>query len=71
MLAKETWLDGEQALELGFIDRIADSSETLNIAASLDKASWIMRKPDLTKNRAQVIDKINDFEKQIAKVLAR
>ncbi len=45
MVAKETWLDAETAVELGFANRIMANDEELKVAAyDVSKVSWIQNK---------------------------
>ena len=48
MLAKETWLDADEAIEFGFATRKADGTEQMRVAAcNMDKAPWIKKTPSL------------------------
>lgn len=71
MLEKETWLDAEQAIEMGFVDKKME--ETIPIAASaLDKATWINKRPTIKNSEANVAKKeISNLRKEIGKFLAR
>lgn len=71
MLEKETWLDADQAIEQGFVDKKAD--EALPIAASVfDKAKWINRAPRTYKSEATVMKQSAlDLKKKIEATLAR
>lgn len=56
MLEKETWLDADQTIEMGFANK--KSEEQVYIAASaLDKATWIMKKPKLQNSQEAKIKK--------------
>lgn len=63
MVEKETWLNADEAVEMGFADRKFEAD--IAIAASvLDKATWINRVPKNIKTRdQQVKNKIEEFLK--------
>jgi len=70
MLEAETWLDADQAIEKGFVDRKAD--ESLPIAASVLDSKWIVRKPKNYKSEAKVVaSAIDELKKKIGDRLAR
>ena len=52
MLEKETWLDADQAIEFGFVDRKFE--DTLPIAASAMEKSWINKAPKTYKSETNV-----------------
>ncbi len=64
MLEKETWMDSDQAIELGFVDQKAQ--ESVQIAAStIDKASWINKRPKLEKQNAAIRANATDLKSKI------
>jgi ATP-dependent protease ClpP protease subunit len=71
MLEKETWLDADQSIELGFVD--SKMEETVPIAASVfDKAQWINKRPELKYSETAVAKKeIKNLKDEIGKFLAR
>ncbi len=70
MLEKETWLDSEQALKLGFVT--AKMEETTPIAASmLDKASWINKRPKMQTQEEVVKKEIARLQNKVSGILAR
>lgn len=54
MLEEETWMDADQAIEKGFVDKKAEDS--LPIAASAFNKQWINKKPKTFKSETKVID---------------
>jgi ATP-dependent Clp protease protease subunit len=72
MLEAETWLDADQALEKGFVDKKSDE-ESLPIAASIfDKAKWINKAPKTFKSETSAISAAKDnLKKKIEDRLAR
>lgn len=71
MLEKETWLDADQAIEHGFVDK--KSEETLAIAASVfDKATWINKAPKNFKSQTKEIQsEITKIKEKVSGYLAR
>lgn len=70
MLEKETWMDADQAIEMGFVN--SKTEESMPIAASLlDKASWINKKPRLETDMSQAIEKTKELKNKISDFLAR
>jgi ATP-dependent Clp protease protease subunit len=65
MLVNETWLDADQAIEKGFVDK--KSEDSVPIAASVfDKAKWINKAPRNYNSETKVISAgINDLKKRI------
>lgn len=61
MVEKETWLNAEEAVEIGFADRVMESD--VRIAASvLDRATWITKAPKNLSTRDKVVRaKIEEF----------
>jgi ATP-dependent protease ClpP protease subunit len=63
MVEKETWLNADEAVEMGFADRKFEESQPI-AASVLDKATWINRVPKNLKTRdQQVKNKIEEFLK--------
>lgn len=71
MLEKETWMDSEQAVELGFATSTAE--ESMPIAASVfDKATWINKRPSKFKSETQVVkSEAKKLKQKIESFLAR
>jgi ATP-dependent protease ClpP protease subunit len=69
MLASETWMDGDQALEKGFVTELFQSEES--IAASAVDKKWIKRRPNIKDGNVIAKEKISQFQNDIQKVLAR
>jgi len=70
MLEAETWLDADQSVEMGFVDKKVEESEPI-AASALDK-KWIVRKPKNFLSDTKVINNgINDLTKKIEGILAR
>jgi len=59
LMAAETWLDAKDALELGFIDRIA---EPVKLAASFDVARFRNAPPSLIEAVAETVGSPDGFE---------
>lgn len=71
-LAAETWWDADQAIEHGFCDRKMDEDDNIvDMAASLENARWINKKPNLQNKKDLVKSKLSDFTKDIEGFLAR
>lgn len=72
MLEAETWLDAEQAIEKGFVDK-KSSEEALPIAASvLERSKWINKAPRTFKSETAAVDSAKaELKKKIDSVLAR
>lgn len=70
MLANETWFDADQAIENNFATEIIED-EAQPLVASLDKATWITKKPEV-KNRGDVVNgKLDQLKKDIKEKIAR
>lgn len=67
MMAEETWLGAETALELGFVDK---TMESLDIAASSSKAPWIKNAPKVDNSKL-IKAKLNVFKTDVDNFLAR
>lgn len=69
MLEAETWLDSDQAVEFGFIDRKSDE-ESMPIAASAFNQAWINKTPKTYKSQNKTVDdfKLNLKNKIKAKI---
>lgn len=71
MLAAETWLDADQALEYGFVDKKMAEDEAIDIAASLKRAKWINKMPDIKTKDDFVKKQVNNLKKNVEEFLAR
>lgn len=71
MVAEETWLDANQAVEYGFAQRKMEDDESIDMAASLNGATWIKNKPQLATKKKIVNNKVNEFKNNIKDFLAR
>lgn len=70
MLEDETWLDADEALEMGFVDKKVQESEPI-AASALDK-KWIVKRPKNFLSETKVVEKgINDLSKKIEGLIAR
>lgn len=70
MLEQETWMDADQALDMGFVDTKVE--ETVPIAAAvMDKAGWINKRPKMKTQDDVVKSKVGDLKEKIAGFLAR
>lgn len=70
MLEKETWMDADQAIEMGFVD--AKSEDTIAIAASVMEKEWIRKAPKNFVSEASVLrEKSLELKNKIDARLAR
>lgn len=70
MLEDETWLDAEQAIEKGFVDKKVE--EALPIAASVFENQWIKKTPKTYKSETKVVaSEIEKLKQKIGAHLAR
>jgi ATP-dependent protease ClpP protease subunit len=70
MLEKETWLDSDQAKELGFVD--SKSEDTMAIAAStLSKATWMSKTPKMKTKEDQIKEEIENIKTKVSGFLSR
>lgn len=70
MLEKETWLDADQAIELGLIDTKLEDSYP--VAASLiGQAKWLAKMPQIKTDVDNAKSKITELENKIHTFLAR
>ena len=70
MLEEETWLDADQAIEKGFVDK--KSSDSLPIAASAMGSKWFHRHPTKYNSEKEAISaSIVDLKKRIETRLSR
>jgi len=70
MLEKETWLDSDQAIEMGLIDRKLEDSYP--VAASLiGKAKWLAKMPEIKTDVEVVSDKVKELQNKVHDFLAR
>jgi hypothetical protein len=70
MLAKETWMDAEEAKSLGFADELMASDEELNIAACCDKAYWLKDMPKMKSKNDYIKNKLNNLRSNVGSLLA-
>jgi len=68
MISKETTMNADQAIEMGFATK--KSQEEFAIAASVSNASWIKNKPNYNRNKI-IKDKLSEFKKDVEGFLAR
>lgn len=71
MLANETWLNADQALEKGFITRKMVSDEKIDMAACLGRAEWIRNKPQVESSNDIIRNEVNNLRKSVEDFLAR
>ncbi len=70
MLEKETWLDANQAIELGLIDSKLEDSYP--VAASLiSQAKWLAKMPQIQTDVDDAKNKITELQNKIHTFLAR
>ncbi len=70
MLEAETWMDAEEAISKGFVDKMSEDS--LPIAASVFDSQWIRKTPKGYKSEAAVVEKeIENLKKKISDRIAR
>lgn len=70
MLESETWLDADQAIDKGFVDKKADQS--MPIAASALKNPWITKAPKNFNSDTKAVDSaISALKKKIGQKIAR
>ena len=70
MLADETWMFGQDAVDAGFATRMDTDDELLQVAASTNK-TWFKKKPETPAIKNTSSDKITSFKKDIKDFLAR
>lgn len=71
MLEKETWMDADQAIEHGFVDKRSEE-ESLPIAASAMESRWFGKAPRNYKTVASVVQKdIAELKQKLEAKLAR
>lgn len=70
MMAKETWMNDDQALEFGFATSKIENSSGFNISASVKNCSWIKKK-ELAKVNLEFKNSIQDSIKKYNDILAR
>lgn len=72
MLAKETWLGAEEAIELGFVDKIMEEDDEVQMAASFNKCPW-MKGKDIknTSNKSCVQKHLNELKQEAEALLTR
>lgn len=70
LLEKETWMNADEALELGFVNSKAE--ETVPIAASAMKSPWIAKAPKkYFSESAAASAKLDELKKKLSARLAR
>jgi len=69
MLKNETWINQDEAVEMGFADRVASDDETIRVAASFNR-DWITKQPK-NMNSTYVKNKISSFKDEVEGYLAR
>ena len=70
MLSGETWMDAEQAIDLGFADKVSQE-ESAPIAASLKDKAWINKTPRINDENKLINEKVNGFKNDVKDYLAR
>lgn len=70
MVADETWISGEEAVDMGFATRLADDGELQKAAASIDKP-WIHKKPNVQNVQAVAQEKLSGAIQEMKDFLAR
>jgi len=70
MVAEETWISGEEAVDMGFATKLAEDGELQKAAASVDKP-WINKKPKVEDVQAHAQVKIAEFAQEMKDFLAR
>lgn len=72
MLAKETWIEAEDALSMGFVDKIMEEDDTVRIAASFNKCPWIKEnKVNTVCNSTYVKKQLNKFRQDAEALITR
>lgn len=70
LLEAETWMDADEAIDKGFVDKKAE--ESLPIAASAMEQKWIMRAPKKYNSEEEAIkNSIEELKKKIGDRIAR
>jgi len=69
MLAEETWMSADEAVEMGFADRVMETEETLNIAAC-SNLPWMKNAPQVDNSKA-IKRQLNKFKEDVEGFLAR
>jgi ATP-dependent Clp endopeptidase proteolytic subunit ClpP len=70
MLAEETWMGADQALELGFVDSVMEADEALDIAACVKNVKWFKNCPEI-KNTKLIKDRVSNLKTDVEEYLAR
>ncbi len=69
LLEAETWMDAEQAIDLGFVDK--QSEESIPIAASVFESKWIKNRPKTFKSETSFVSsEIENLKQKIAGIIA-
>jgi ATP-dependent protease ClpP protease subunit len=72
MMAETTWINAEEALEMGLVDTTMAQDEEMDIAACLgEHCKWIKTMPKLKNHSEDIRKKIEDKKKEIEDFLAR
>lgn len=62
MVADETWMTSEEAVDLNFADRTFEASETLHLVAStIESCQWMKNKPEIKKTNALAKEKLKEL----------
>ena len=67
MLAAETWMDDEQALEMGFVD---ETMAVENRLVALTEVPWINKNIEFKASKKIVLEKVNKLKEEIEGFLA-
>lgn len=72
MLAKETWIEANEALEMGFVDKIMEEEDRIRVAASFEGCPWIKENiKNKIGNGAYVKGQLNKFKQDAEALLTR
>ena len=72
MLSKETWMDAQEAVDMGFADSMMEEDEEIKIAASFNKCPWVKNRKELTVTNGGYVQKqIDKFKEDAEAFLAR
>jgi ATP-dependent Clp protease protease subunit len=70
MLLQDTWIKSSEALDMGFVHSVIESSDQLQVAASMIKnAKWIKNAPKMEDTKAR--EKVLEFKNKLGSFLAR
>jgi len=71
MLAKETWLLSEEAIDLGFADKTMDEDFAIAASWNVEDARWFKSKPKSMQQTKYVKNKLEELRKNIEGFIAR